>query len=160
MSTSNPSQGGAPTMEHVRSVAPALEKYTQGSLFNDVWKRPGLSPRDRSIATVTALTVHNHIMAMPFHFGLALDNGVKPGEVSEIITHLAFSTKENHHGQGCFICEQKSGDFRASSSPGQLPRRQEVPCSRWDSPGGRSEGADYRPLCQEARSTRLRCRGV
>lgn len=80
----------APTMEQVRSVAPALEKYTQGPLFSDVWKRPGLSPRDRSIATVTALTVHNHIMAMPFHFNLALDNGVKPGEVSEIITHLAF----------------------------------------------------------------------
>jgi 4-carboxymuconolactone decarboxylase len=83
-------QLAAPTMEQVRSVAPALEKYTQGPLFSEVWKRPGLSPRDRSIATITALTVHNHLMAMPFHFGFALDNGVKPSEVSEIITHLAF----------------------------------------------------------------------
>ena len=74
----------------MRSVAPALESYTQGALLGDLWKRPDLSPRDRSIVTVAALIARNQMIEMPYHFNLALDNGVKPGEISEIITHLAF----------------------------------------------------------------------
>lgn len=78
------------TMADVQSVSPALAKYTQGVLFNDLWKRPGLSPRDRSVITVAALIARNQPVEMPYHFNLALDNGVKPAELSEIITHLAF----------------------------------------------------------------------
>src|SRR5437763_1573372 len=74
----------------VRAVAPALEKYTQERLYSEVWKRPGLSPRDRSIVTVTALIARDLTLPMNYYFGRALDNGVKPGELSEIITHLAF----------------------------------------------------------------------
>ncbi|MDR6872214.1 4-carboxymuconolactone decarboxylase [Bosea sp. BE125] len=74
----------------VRSVAPALEKYTQDNLLGDLWKRPGLSPRDRSIVTLSVLIARSQTLEMPFHFALALDNGVKPAEISEIITHLAF----------------------------------------------------------------------
>ena len=76
--------------EDVRKVAPALEAYTQNSLLGEVWKRPGLAPRDRSIVTLAALIARNQTIEMPYHFALALDNGVKPGEISEIITHLAF----------------------------------------------------------------------
>jgi 4-carboxymuconolactone decarboxylase len=71
-------------------VAPALARYTQGTLFGDLWKRPDLSPRDRSIITVASLIARNQTIEMPYHFNLALDNGVKPSELSEIITHLAF----------------------------------------------------------------------
>ena len=78
------------TYEDVRKVAPALEAYTQNRLLSDVWKRPGLAARDRSIVTLAALIARNQIIEMPYHFNLALDNGVKPREVSEIITHLAF----------------------------------------------------------------------
>jgi len=78
------------TNEDVRTVAPALEAYTQSRLFGDVWKRPDLAPRDRSIVTLAALIARNQTIEMPFHFNLALDNGVKPREISEIITHLAF----------------------------------------------------------------------
>jgi 4-carboxymuconolactone decarboxylase len=78
------------TMADVQSVSPALAKYTQGVLFNDLWKRTGLSPRDRSVITVAALIARNQPVEMPYHFNLALDNGVKPAELSEIITHLAF----------------------------------------------------------------------
>ena len=78
------------TYEDVRKVAPALEAYTQNRLFGDVWKRPGLAPRDRSIITLAALIARNQAIEMPYHFNLALDNGVKPREISEIITHLAF----------------------------------------------------------------------
>jgi 4-carboxymuconolactone decarboxylase len=79
-----------PTLDDVRSVAPALEKYTQGRLLDEVWKRPGITARDRSIVTLAALIARNQTIEMPYYLGLALDNGVKPGEISEIITHLAF----------------------------------------------------------------------
>lgn len=78
------------TREDIRMIAPALEKYTQNALFGDVWKRPGLAPRDRSIVTLAALIARNQTAEMPYYLSLALDNGVKPREVSEIITHLAF----------------------------------------------------------------------
>jgi 4-carboxymuconolactone decarboxylase len=70
-------------------VAPALEKYAHGPLV-ELWKRPGLTPRDRGMVTIAALIARNQTIEMPYHFNLALDNGVKPREISEIITHLAF----------------------------------------------------------------------
>ena len=76
--------------DNVRSVSPALEHYTRDALIGGVWKRPELSPRDRSVVTVAALIARIQKVEMPFHFALALDNGVKPAELSEIITHLAF----------------------------------------------------------------------
>src|SRR2546421_2915488 len=76
--------------EDVRAVAPALEKYQQGSLLGDVWKRPGLDVRDRSIVTLAALIARNQTIEMADYLNVALDNGVKPAEISEIITHLAF----------------------------------------------------------------------
>ena len=71
-------------------VAPALEHYTRDLLLGDVWKRPDLSLRDRSIVTVAILIARNQPMELPYYLNRALDNGVKPGEISEIITHLAF----------------------------------------------------------------------
>jgi 4-carboxymuconolactone decarboxylase len=79
-----------PTLEDLRTVAPAFAKYTEGPLLDGLWKRPDLSLRDRSIITVSALIARNQAIEMPHHFNLALDNGVKPSELSEIITHLAF----------------------------------------------------------------------
>ena len=74
----------------IRTVAPALEKYTQSRLLGEVWKRPGLVPRDRSIVTLAALIARDQTIEMPYYVNLALDNGVTPREISEIITHLAF----------------------------------------------------------------------
>ncbi|WNG52682.1 carboxymuconolactone decarboxylase family protein [Archangium minus] len=76
--------------DDVRRVAPALEQYTQERLYGEVWKRPGLTLRDRSIVTIAALIARNQAPALPYYFNQALDNGVKPSELSEIITHLAF----------------------------------------------------------------------
>jgi 4-carboxymuconolactone decarboxylase len=73
----------------IASVAPGLEKYTQG-VVTDLWKRPGLAPRDRSIVTLAALIACAQTVEMEDQIALALDNGVKPREISEIITHLAF----------------------------------------------------------------------
>jgi 4-carboxymuconolactone decarboxylase len=71
-------------------VAPALAAYTDNVLFGDVWKRPGLSARDRSLVTVTALIAGYRQNELPFHLKLALQNGVTRGELAEIVTHLAF----------------------------------------------------------------------
>src|SRR4051812_161646 len=57
--------------EDVRAVAPALEKYTQERLYGEVWKRPGLSPRDRSIVTVAALIARQLTGPMPYYFDQA-----------------------------------------------------------------------------------------
>jgi len=77
------------TLNETAMVSPALEKYTQGPL-TQLWKRPSLSPRDRSMVTIAALIARNQTIEMPYYFNVALDNGVKPAEISEIITHLAF----------------------------------------------------------------------
>ena len=71
-------------------IAPALAEYTERVLFGDVWERPGLSPRDRSLITVSTLVALYRTNELPFHLGKALDNGVTREELVELITHLAF----------------------------------------------------------------------
>ncbi|WP_407733153.1 carboxymuconolactone decarboxylase family protein [Pseudomonas citronellolis] len=77
-------------LEQVRAVSPALEQFTLGPVLGELWKRPQLSPRDRSIVTLSALIARNQPGELPYYLDLALDSGVKPGEISELITHLAF----------------------------------------------------------------------
>jgi len=79
-----------PTAEDALTVAPALERFTRVALLGDVWKRPELSPRDRSLVTVAALVARNQTADMPHEIARALDNAVTPAEVSETLTHLAF----------------------------------------------------------------------
>jgi 4-carboxymuconolactone decarboxylase len=76
--------------DELRQVAPGLERYRQATLLGNLWQRPDLSPRDRSVVTVAALIARNQTAEMPHHLDLALENGVRPGELSELITHLAF----------------------------------------------------------------------
>jgi 4-carboxymuconolactone decarboxylase len=71
-----------------RMVAPALKKYAHGPLVA-LWRPPGLTSRDRSTVTIAKLIARNQTIEMPYHCNLALDNGVKPREISEIITPLA-----------------------------------------------------------------------
>lgn len=71
-------------------VAPALADITDNVLFGDVWERPGLSPRDRSLITVATLIALYRTNELPFHLKRALDNGITKEELAEIITHLAF----------------------------------------------------------------------
>jgi 4-carboxymuconolactone decarboxylase len=71
-------------------VSPALQRYQQSTLFGDLWNRPDLGLRDRGIVTLAALIARNHTTALPFYLDFALDHGVTPAEISEIITHLAF----------------------------------------------------------------------
>ena len=70
--------------------APKLVELTDNVLFGDVWERPELSKRDRSLVTVATLIALNRPDQLRFHLGRALENGVKEQELVEAITHLAF----------------------------------------------------------------------
>jgi 4-carboxymuconolactone decarboxylase len=119
-----------------RAVSPALDKYGEERLFGEVWKRPGLSARDRSIVTLATLIARNQPGEMPRYVELALDSGVKPAEISEIITHLAFysgwgnamsavaATKE------VFARRKIAADQLAAVSPKLLPLNQETETAR------------------------------
>jgi len=84
------------TPQEIQAVSPALADALQNVLQADVWQRPGLSPRDRSIVTVAAVIAGNQTQSMHAEFERALDNGVRPAELSEIITHLAFYSGWNN----------------------------------------------------------------
>lgn len=76
----------------VYDIAPGLGHFTDDVLFGEVWLRKELAPRDRSLITVAALVSTGKTGQIPGHVRRALDNGVQPGEIGELITHLAFYT--------------------------------------------------------------------
>ncbi|MFP3564563.1 carboxymuconolactone decarboxylase family protein [Paraburkholderia sp. SIMBA_030] len=80
----------ANVLDAMRTVSPALEHYTTDVVLGDLWKRPKLSARDRSVVTVSVLIARNQSTELPSYLDLALDSGLKASEISEIITHLAF----------------------------------------------------------------------
>lgn len=80
----------APRRNPVADIAPALARYTDDVLFGEVWERPELSKRDRSLITVACLVSLYRINELPFHLKRATENGVTKDELVEAITHLAF----------------------------------------------------------------------
>ncbi len=117
-SSAQAERGFMPDNEALKGVAPALERYAQGPI-TDLWKRPGLVPRDRSIATLAALIARNQTIELAAHIGLAIDNGVKPREISEIITHLAFYSGWSNAMAAAAAARQVFADRKIGSD--QLP---------------------------------------
>jgi 4-carboxymuconolactone decarboxylase len=74
----------------IGDFSPKLVSLTDDVLFGDIWERPGLSKRDRSLITVTALITNGSIEQLPGHLRRAIDNGVTEDEITEAIIHLAF----------------------------------------------------------------------
>jgi 4-carboxymuconolactone decarboxylase len=72
------------------AVAPGVLQYTTDILFRDLWLRPDLAPRDRSLVTVSALVASGQVAQMPYHLNRAMDNGLTQAEASEVFTQLAF----------------------------------------------------------------------
>ena len=77
-------------LQKVAQFAPKLAQLSEDVLFGDVWQRPALSPRERSIATVAALTALYRPEQLPGHLQKATTNGVTKDELGELFTHLAF----------------------------------------------------------------------
>ena len=80
----------SPAQQMIGGFAPKLVDLTDDVLFGDVWERPGLSKRDRSLITVASLVSLNRLEQLPGHLRRAVDNGVTLDELIEAITHLAF----------------------------------------------------------------------
>ncbi len=78
------------TRRAMSEVAPHLAELSADVLFGDVWERPGLSKRDRSLITVASLISLYRTEQLRGHIGRALDNGVTKEEIGEVITHMAF----------------------------------------------------------------------
>lgn len=95
--TSNSPAAGQPQPEEQSGAAkmfgdfaPGLVAFTDDVLFGQVWTRPGLSPKDRSLVTVAALITAGNTGQLTYHLGLARQNGATETELTEAITHLAF----------------------------------------------------------------------
>jgi 4-carboxymuconolactone decarboxylase len=76
--------------DNIRTFIPKLIEMTEDVVFGDIWERPELSKRDRSLMVVSALIALGKERQMVGHFNRALDNGLTVEEIKEIITHLAF----------------------------------------------------------------------
>jgi 4-carboxymuconolactone decarboxylase len=84
------SQEPTPVQKIIGDFAPKLVDLTDNLLFGDIWERPGLSKRDRSLVTVAALVALYRTPELKFHLDRAIENGVTREELVELITHLAF----------------------------------------------------------------------
>ena len=86
----SPQQGATrPSGPRQQVLAPGLATLTDDVLYGDVWRRPELSPRDRSLVTIAVLIATGKTAQLAGHLGRALDNGVQPGEASGLLAHLA-----------------------------------------------------------------------
>lgn len=77
-------------MDDLEALAPDFAKLTKDFLFGDIWERPGLSQRDKSLITVTCLAALNRIEQVDFHLKKAFENGLTKEELMAAITHIAF----------------------------------------------------------------------
>lgn len=84
----HPSIGPGPEQHH--EYPQKFADLTENLLFDDIWKRPQLSPRERSLITVAALVAMYRLEQLPFHLKRARDNGLSADELAEVMTHLAF----------------------------------------------------------------------
>lgn len=78
------------TRETLAEIAPKLAQLSQDVLFNDIWQRPALSPRERSLITVAALVALERTHQLPWHLNFARQNGLDNDTLVEVMTHLAF----------------------------------------------------------------------
>jgi 4-carboxymuconolactone decarboxylase len=77
-------------VDELMALAPEFARLTRDFLFGDIWERPGLSQRDKSLITVTCLVALNRIEQVDFHLRKAFENGLTKEELVAAITHIAF----------------------------------------------------------------------
>ena len=82
--------------DRIKAFVPALVDYTDDVIYGEVWERPGLSKRDRSLITVAALIATYRPEQLVSHLERAMANGISKEEIAEVITHLAFYSRAGH----------------------------------------------------------------
>jgi 4-carboxymuconolactone decarboxylase len=85
-----PAQQQSRAQQLMGATAPKLAELTDNVLYGDIWERPGLSKRDRSLVTISALIALNRPDQLRSHIKVGLQNGLTKDEIVETITHLAF----------------------------------------------------------------------
>ena len=85
-----PPQPTSPAREAIRGTVPKLAEISDKIIYGEIWERPGLSRRDRSLVTVATLIALGREKQLDGHLERALANGVTKAEIGEVITHLAF----------------------------------------------------------------------
>jgi len=85
-----PPQPTSPAREAIRGTVPKLAEISDTIIYGEVWERPGLSKRDRSLITIATLIALGREKQLDGHLARALQNGVTRDEIAEVITHLAF----------------------------------------------------------------------
>jgi 4-carboxymuconolactone decarboxylase len=85
-----PNSDAQKAMDDLEALAPDFAKLTKDFLFGDIWERPGLSQRDKSLITVTCLVALNQIEQVEFHLKKAFENGLTKDELVAAVTHFAF----------------------------------------------------------------------
>lgn len=83
-------QPTSPARERVRATVPKMIDVADKVIYGDIWERPNLSKRDRSLMVIAALVASYRPEQLKGHIGRGLDNGLTRDEIAEIITHLAF----------------------------------------------------------------------
>lgn len=107
----------------IATVAPALSTYTQQRVVDELWHRPGLCARDRALVTVSALVARNATLAYPHYFNKALDSGLTPDEIGELLTHLGlYASLANAFGaiaavREVFAQRGVAPDLQAAAAP-------------------------------------------
>src|ERR1051325_3354200 len=91
-------------------TSPKFVQLANDVLFGDVWERPDLSKRDRSLITVSALVALNRTEQLRFHIPRALENGVTKDELIELITHLAFYSGWPTAVSAAMVAKEMFGD--------------------------------------------------
>ena len=85
-----PAQQQSRALQLMGATAPKLAELTDNVLYGDIWERPGLSKRDRSLVTISALIALNRPDQLRSHIKVGLQNGLTQDEIVETITHMAF----------------------------------------------------------------------
>ncbi len=122
--------------DDIRSVSPALGRYEKEDIVEGLWARQQLSIRDRSVVTVAILVARSQTADLPHYMNLALDNGVTPKELSEIITHLAFYAGWTNAMSAVAVTENIfaerniGADQLPDASPALMPLNQEGEAAR------------------------------
>ncbi|PXA84127.1 carboxymuconolactone decarboxylase, partial [Caulobacter sp. D4A] len=130
----------------MQAVAPGLAGYTDEVLFGDVWISPALSPRDRSLVTVSALIATGKTAQLAGHLGRALDNGVKPDEIAGVVTHLAFYTGWPNAVSSLEVIEKVFTDRGVDMASLRAPPSARLPAPASDAARARTVTATIGPV--------------
>jgi 4-carboxymuconolactone decarboxylase len=101
----------------VGDISPKLAQLTDDVLFGDVWERPGLAKRDRSLATITTLICQRASEQLLPHIKIGLGNGLTQDEIAELITHLAFYTGWPAAMNATGVARTAFAEYESSSAP-------------------------------------------